>query len=151
MEISLFSTLIGKLYLVVQRAFFAAHLLRLPQHPLDFKGQLRWGAELELMAGFNFFFGTLCALFTRSQLGTYTENQEESREVWTMCEAHLLFIFISLNLWLPSAWTKRTSYGIGIFFPKEIPIQFDLLQVTLPENWPFHPFHPLVQDCSSQT
>lgn len=41
MEISLFSALIGKLSLVVQRAFFAAHLLRLPQHPLDFKGQLR--------------------------------------------------------------------------------------------------------------
>ena len=142
MEISLFSTLIGKLSLVVQRALFCSSPASSSTTPPRLQGATSVRRRAWADGRVQLFFGTLSVLFTRSQLGTYTENQEESPEVWTMCEAHLLFIFISLNLLLPSTWTKTTSYEIGIYFPKEIPIQFDLLHLTLPGNWPFHPWPP---------
>ena len=133
MEISFFSTLIGKLNLVVQRALFCSSPASSSTTPPRLQGATSVRRRAWADGRVQLFFGTLCALFTRSQLGTYTENQEESREVWTMCEAHLLFIFISLNLWLPSAWKKTHLTKLAFFFPTKIPIEFDVArELTFP-------------------
>lgn len=112
-------------------SFCAAHLLHLPQHPLDFKGQLRWGGLSWLWQGSTLFFWTLCALFTWLQLGTYTEIKKKAGK-YGWCVKHTCFSFSSHWTYCCHQHEKKTFYGIGILFPK-IPIQFDVArELTFP-------------------